>query len=540
MKMKAEYGYNDEILNQFKLMIYNWNINNAIKYYNNDSFCHDYCIDYNFKYGCKKQDNQCPFKHSQTFNLYDLVFGHSKQQHYKRAKLLCLYLMNKKIYNDNNSKLFMYYGELLYRTGTKVQDYLKSEQYFLKSLRIDNNNGYAHNNFDKAEYHHKKAVETDPNHAIGNYNFAWFLKNIQQKHNTSLMCINKACELEPNASDCHELKGLILYLSNKFEESIDETIHALKLNENDGHMDDEDIDDAKQLIELAIKKYMIKKLNVKYYFNFSEFEGYKLIKWLYDNQLLSIKCEIFLCSISMNVLLDCNDKDCEELVEEMKLSTSMKVKFRNARQKLLESQSLPPHVEKSDMMNVDISGGVSDTFEIGLNAFIQGMDNKDLGSAMVASKLTRFVTNLHYQCKSQESKLLKSCGQSIDSSMMAMNTSINIDSFGSNYNDNTSINVPSIPLMTNSSSMVTVDSNDIPDSNLVYCGNNANIYTTIPHVIRSVNRGHGININGNIGNVIVNDNVAPSINTSYVQTSKDGVLMGAQTTTSQSTNWSSN
>ena len=32
-KMKEEYGYNDEILNQFKLMIYNWNINNATKYY---------------------------------------------------------------------------------------------------------------------------------------------------------------------------------------------------------------------------------------------------------------------------------------------------------------------------------------------------------------------------------------------------------------------------------------------------------------------------------------------------------------------------
>ena len=103
-KMKQEYGYNDEILNQFKLIIYDWNINNVKKYYNSDSFCLDYCIDNNYKYGCTKQDNQCPFEHSQTFNLENLVFGNSQhvEQDYKRAKILCLYLMNKKIYNHKN------------------------------------------------------------------------------------------------------------------------------------------------------------------------------------------------------------------------------------------------------------------------------------------------------------------------------------------------------------------------------------------------------------------------------------------------------
>ena len=218
----------------------------------------------------------------------------------------------------------MLYGWILYKTGTRMQDYLKSQQYYVKSLSIDNTNGSAHNNyavllndklnnFDKAEYHFKKALAIDQNDAMGNYNFAWFLKNIQSKYNESLICINKACELEPNDSRYHELKGLILFSLNKFEESIDETIHALKLNELDGYMD-EDMDDAKQLIEESINKYMKEELNIQTYINSEEFEGYKLIKWLYDNQLLSTKREIFANEISLSMLKHCTKSAVSELI----------------------------------------------------------------------------------------------------------------------------------------------------------------------------------------------------------------------------------
>ena len=391
-KMKQEYGYNDEKLNQFKLMIYNWNINNVIEYYNNDSFCCHYCIGKRYKYGCAKRQNQCPFAHSKTMNLYNLIFGNSNvQPDYQMAKLLCLYLMSKKVYNDNNSKLFVYYGELLRRTGTRMQDYLKCEQYFLKSLSIDNNNGYAHNNyavllenklhnFDKAEYHYKKALEIDPNSAIKNYNFALFL-NRQSKYKESLIYINKACELQPNASEKHELKGEILYNLNKYEESIDETIHALKLNENDGYMTNNgSVHDAKQLIEESIKNYMIEKLNIQYYFNFKEFEGCTLIEWLYDNQLLSIKSKIFSNEISMKILLECKQEDLDALVKEMKLKTTTKIKFRKSFETLQQQKQEDKNAESTEeTMNLISAHKQSDESKID-NVSVYSYSTSDVSS----------------------------------------------------------------------------------------------------------------------------------------------------------------
>ena len=349
--MKQEFGYNDEKLNQFKLMIYDWNINNAIEHYENDSFCYNYCISARWKYGCRKQENECPFEHLQAMNLTNLIVGGSQhvQQDYKTAKLLCLYLMDKKVCN-NNSELFMHYGDILYKEGTKMQDYLKCEQYYLKSLNIDNNNETSHasyafllenklNNFDKAEYHYKKSFEIDPNNANGNWNFARFLKDKQKKYSQSLIYINKACELRPNKSLFRKLKGQVLYELNKFEESIDETIHALKLNENDGYMNKRDnVNRAKNLIEKAIEKFITQELKTKYYFKMQSFTGYELIEWLYDNQLLSIKREIFTNEISMEMLSKCDDKDLDELLKEMKLKTTTKIKFQEAVNHLRQQQ----------------------------------------------------------------------------------------------------------------------------------------------------------------------------------------------------------
>ena len=90
--MQEEYGYNDEKFNQFKLMIYNWNINNAIKYYYNDSFCCDYCIDDDDEYGCKKQNNQCAFEHSQTFNLNMYLVIHNMYNKIINVQNYCVYI----------------------------------------------------------------------------------------------------------------------------------------------------------------------------------------------------------------------------------------------------------------------------------------------------------------------------------------------------------------------------------------------------------------------------------------------------------------
>ena len=69
---------------------------------------------------------------------------------------------------------------------------------------------------------------------------------------------------------------------------------------------------------------------MQYYFNFKEFEGYKLIEWLYDNRLLSIKDEIISCKISLSTLKQCNKNDIENLLSEMRSKTCDKIKLRTA------------------------------------------------------------------------------------------------------------------------------------------------------------------------------------------------------------------
>lgn len=83
-QLENEYGIQDKILNQFKCIIYNWNVDKVLKYYDSDQFCLDYCIDDNEKYGCKKPEKQCPFKHSQSINLHNLIWG--EQPNYEFAK----------------------------------------------------------------------------------------------------------------------------------------------------------------------------------------------------------------------------------------------------------------------------------------------------------------------------------------------------------------------------------------------------------------------------------------------------------------------
>ena len=96
--MKEKHGFKDETMNLFKLKLYNWNVNDSIKYYKNDKFCNNYCIATNYKYGCNKK--QCPFKHS--INLFDLIRGNLETEvDYKQGELLCLYLMYKNVYRVN-------------------------------------------------------------------------------------------------------------------------------------------------------------------------------------------------------------------------------------------------------------------------------------------------------------------------------------------------------------------------------------------------------------------------------------------------------
>ena len=259
--MKQEHGFKDERMNLFKLKLYNWSLNDAIKYYKNDKFCLDYCIHKYYKYGCNKWI--CSYKHS--INLYDLVFGNLQQRDYKQGALLCLYLMHKNVYNDKNAELFNIYALILYKTGKSQQDYKKSEEYYLKSLSIDNNYVDAHNNYavlltyqlnnyDKAEYHYNQSSTINPNTAIGHCNFADFLIDKTQKYELSLSHSDKACKLSPDLSYAHYIKAQSLYKLNRYDLSLKEYEKCLKLNKKDGKLGRYRVDDAqKQIVVFRTK-----------------------------------------------------------------------------------------------------------------------------------------------------------------------------------------------------------------------------------------------------------------------------------------------
>ena len=235
-----EMGYNDEILNILKLIIYKWNINDVINYYNNDSFCHLYCIgkNYNWSYGCNLDHNKCKFEHS--FCLEDSIFGtKSEAPNFKYAKQLCQYLIYLNKYN-NNAALFWYYGNSIDKTSQGMNDILLAEKLYLKSISIDEKFSNAHNDyaillhklkkFDKAEYHYQMVLKLLPNDANYNSNFGGFLIE-RGKYKESLKYCEKACKLEPNHCRSHYWYGKSLYYLNNYEKSIKEFEMALNLND---------------------------------------------------------------------------------------------------------------------------------------------------------------------------------------------------------------------------------------------------------------------------------------------------------------------
>ena len=76
-------GFKDNVLNGWKLMIYNGNVALACQYYYYDEWCHQHCI-----FGNCKNENHC--KGSHRHNLTYLI----EKKEFKQAKLLCQYLLH--------------------------------------------------------------------------------------------------------------------------------------------------------------------------------------------------------------------------------------------------------------------------------------------------------------------------------------------------------------------------------------------------------------------------------------------------------------
>ena len=332
--MKQKVRNVDDVTAIFKLMIYDWNLNEAIKYYENDKFCHAYCI-------FKKHTAKCSAQHSSN-TLWRLILE-QRSRNFTKGEVYCLYLMNQKIHKNNNKHefavLFMFYGHLLAKKGKTHQDYLKSERYFLTSLNIRNNFAKTHQcyakllnhqlkRYDDAELHYRQGLQLEDPDAKANFNFAQFLFERRKKYADSLIYSTKACELRPNDSRGRCIKGLALNKLNRFDEAIDEIVLALKLYENDHHLTDHKVVQAKQCVKKSIVRYIERELKLTNYFQNEE--GLELVKWLYDSQLLSIKREIMINNVSLLMLKQCTKNDTENLSREMKLTTATSIKFRTA------------------------------------------------------------------------------------------------------------------------------------------------------------------------------------------------------------------
>ena len=275
-----QLGYDDSILNQFKLTLYKWNINDAMKYYKHDKFCYLYCIggelpidSLSTDYGCKKTDETCAFDH--RYNLQDLIISNESNKH-NFALILCCYLIysnfiivdpdrdnaakrqirrrsskhkNEKKLNGKNwnnpidkVRLLYSYAFVLSEIGSSMSDYLKSEEYYLQTLKLDNKFGYAHNgyavllknrlnNSDKAEIHYKEALEYDSENATFNYNFGSFLYDVKQDYLESLEYFEKACELEHDNINANYWYGIVLYKLKKHNKCMKQLQKVLKLHE---------------------------------------------------------------------------------------------------------------------------------------------------------------------------------------------------------------------------------------------------------------------------------------------------------------------
>ena len=183
--------------------------------------------------------------------------------------------MYKETYNKN-AQLFSCYANVLEKGE---QDYIKSENYYLKALSIDNNMSTIHNdytvllhehlkNYAKAEYHYKQQLILDPNDATTHYNFAGFLIKVQKKYDSALTYCDKACELSPNDSLAHYWKGKALLCLNRFDESVDETLVALKLNENSNDLREARVKEAIEQMESGLQIHMKSRF------------GEDVVKWL--------------------------------------------------------------------------------------------------------------------------------------------------------------------------------------------------------------------------------------------------------------------
>ena len=139
-------------MNQFKLVIYKWDLHQALKHYNQDNFCYRFCLCGNDPvYGCSKDDTNCVFEHS--YDIKSFIAGHGsidKNTLQNCVQWLCFYFLcvGNGIASSNysssssinlNAGAYLRLGDLWQFTGIAEDDYSKADRFYLKSLNEDKN-----------------------------------------------------------------------------------------------------------------------------------------------------------------------------------------------------------------------------------------------------------------------------------------------------------------------------------------------------------------------------------------------------------------
>ena len=227
--MKTKHRLTNEKLNIFKLLIYDWNIEKAVKYYLQDDFCIDH-----FLTECNMSDQHCLFNHKYYFftlwnNQYYMDF----------LKMMCEYLLytNKR---PNSGRLYCFYAHTLRIKILTKQDGLRCEQYYLKAIELDPKFGDSHSGYAQLlrlqRYHmydYEKAtkyaeiacnIDSDPNVHVYCQNYCRILYSDAETdadYKKALHFAQKALKFSKNEVIACKIAGLSLAHLMRYQESIE-------------------------------------------------------------------------------------------------------------------------------------------------------------------------------------------------------------------------------------------------------------------------------------------------------------------------------
>ena len=279
-------------MNLFKLRMVSWNLAKAMNRYSYEGWCHVYCINENDKLdGCKLDisllGNGCPFG-SHSLNLREMIQDVDEQkENFVAARFTCLYLMYLKKYNTKYWRLFYWYGQIL----EKYSQPSKALKYYSKACNICDSRSEVHyriafinkntfKNYEKAKFHYRIALLFDRSNAQLCCSIAECILLMEDKrsYRESLRVCNMACKLEPKNVEAHCWRSRTLYHLGRFVESIEESLVALNLI-NTGTPIPEIVTQLQVTIESCISRG----------WDLNQECDVKVVKWLFDHDLLSIK-----------------------------------------------------------------------------------------------------------------------------------------------------------------------------------------------------------------------------------------------------------